>query len=111
MGFQVSRLYCDYGIVSSVTFIEPIPCEKLDVAVNCFGGVFRNIILGTAFDKDFLVLFNVGSFFLADGAAHQIGFTGCITGKFVQNLDDLFLVDTVVDDNIVGDETMQPFDS
>ena len=38
------------------------------------------------------MLFNVRRFFLADGAAYQVGFTRCIAGKFVKNLNDLLLV-------------------
>ena len=98
VGFEVGGLHTDDRVVRRMAFVKTIACKKFNIAINFCGGFFGDAVAVAAFDEDFLVLLDVRGFFLADGAAHQVGVTRRIACQLAQNLDDLFLVD----DDAVG---------
>jgi len=95
---QIGRLYRDDRVVGGMALVKAVAGEKLDVPVDRFCRIFRDIVLLASLNKEMLVLLDIRCFLLADGAAHQVGFAGGVAGKLAQDLDDLLLVD----DDAVG---------
>ena len=67
--------------IARQAFIKTVACKKFNIRINFCGGIVGDAVLFAAGDEDFLVFFDLGGFFLADGAADQVGFARGVAGE------------------------------
>ena len=90
--FEISRVIGQQRISRGVRFIETISRELRHQVENLFDLLRRILALRGALHEAFALLRHLLGFFLAHGAAQQIGFTQRVSCQSVRDLHHLFLI-------------------